>query len=118
MKKILVVDDSIHNLEFINIFLDMEGYLVFCIKDGAQINDAVKVFNPNLILLDIMLGETDGFDLCRMIKDTPNFSHIPIMMMSGTRHINTIKKKASGAEDVIVKPFDLDVFSKKVHDLV
>jgi CheY-like chemotaxis protein len=118
MKRILVVDDNEDVLEFIKLFLDMEGYRVHCIKDGKLLIDAVQTFSPNLILIDIILGSIDGRTLCRMLKDIPCYAHIPIVMMSASYSINILKDKDYGTHEFFEKPFDLDLFTQRIQELV
>jgi adenylate cyclase len=103
---ILVVDDNAVNLQFISLVLERSGYQVIVAKSGS---DALKVMDnclPDLILLDILMPEMDGYTVCRKIKSTPYLSHIPIIFLSALDAIfDKIKAFDSGGVDYISKPF-------------
>ncbi len=114
MKKILVVDDAVDIVEIIEMILDLEGYEVHSIYHGYQLTEEVKNCEPDLILLDIMLGNQDGRELCKMLKSGFDTKHIPIIMISATHDIGTLAAKSCPADDFIAKPFDIDCLIKKV----
>jgi CheY-like chemotaxis protein len=107
-KKVLVVDDNPDILDVIQLILESEGYGVSCLKDGTQLVDAIVSYRPNLILLDIMLGEFDGRDLCRSLKENPETNHIPIIMISASHGLLSLEEKNCNAEAFIGKPFEID----------
>lgn len=102
--KILVVDDDANICELLRLYLEKEGYAVFCAFDGS---DAIAKFekeNPSLILLDIMLPKLDGWQVCREIRKT---SQVPIIMITAkSETFDKILGLELGADDYISKPFD------------
>ena len=118
MKKVLVVDDNEEILNVISILLDMEGYKVKCQDTGLEIFDTVFSYAPDIILLDIMLGNSDGREICRELKSNPGTKHIPIIMISASHNINAVPGKECHAEDFIAKPFNIDHLVAKVGQYV
>ena len=102
--KILVVDDDEHISELISLYLTREGYETKEVHNGKDALKEFGIFNPKLILLDIMLPEMDGYEVCKEIRKT---SKIPIIML--TAKGDTFDKVLGlelGADDYIVKPFE------------
>ena len=118
MKKILVVDDNREILNVLTILLETEGYLVKCKSSGSGILETVSRFSPDVVLLDIMLGNYDGRDICKDIKDNIDTTHIPIIMISASHQLYQMREKFCKAEEFITKPFDLDELLAKVQQYV
>lgn len=115
-KKILIIEDEetlIHNLAE---KLRAEGYKVLTAMEGESGWDMVRSEKPDLIVLDIMLPGLDGLSLCRMIRNEPSTSRIPIVMLTarGTE-VDKIVGLESGADDYIVKPFGLGELLARVR---
>jgi DNA-binding response OmpR family regulator len=108
MKKVLIVDDNNEILDIISIVLDMEGYSVECSNSGHRILDKVLRYSPDLILLDIMLGDLDGREICKELKGNFDTKHIPVIMISASHHLYNNNVKVCDADDFIAKPFDID----------
>ncbi len=102
--KILVVDDDANICELLRLYLEKEGYTVFCAFDGADAISKFEKENPSLILLDIMLPKLDGWQVCREIRKT---SQVPIIMITAkSETFDKILGLELGADDYISKPFD------------
>ena len=103
-EKILVVDDDTNICELLRLYLEKEGYSVTIANTGMQ---AVKLFaehQPDLMLLDIMLPELDGWQVCREIRKKSN---VPIIMITAkSETFDKVLGLELGADDYIVKPFD------------
>lgn len=103
-QKILIVDDDVNISELISLYLTKECFETFIVNDGDEVLTSFKEFNPNLILLDIMLPGIDGYEICREIRKT---SQIPIIMLSAKGEIfDKVLGLELGADDYIIKPFD------------
>lgn len=103
MYKILVVDDEPMIQKFMEGFLSREGYLVK-VWIGEKIHEVIKEFNPDLVLLDIMMPGTDGFEVCKQIRKTNN---IPIVFLSAKNDVmDRVLGFTLGADDFLAKPFD------------
>ncbi len=118
MKKILVVEDEPNIRGIIVARLVDMGFTVLIAKDGREGLELVRKELPDIVLLDIMLPEMDGFKVCRMIKFDVALEHIKIIICSA-RGSDTDKKLAeqAGADAYIVKPFDIKQFIEEVKRL-
>ena len=114
MKKILIVDDSIDILEVLSILFDLEGYEVKTIDNGFAITEIIKEYQPDLILLDVMLGVLDGRLICCELKGAPETATIPIIMISASHELNLKSQQKYHADDFIAKPFEIDFLLEKV----
>ena len=79
---ILVIDDNPDNFDTIETFLDPQTYDIHYAPGGAQALEYMAVFQPALILLDVMMPDMDGFEVCRRIKANAKWQSIPIMMVT------------------------------------
>lgn len=103
-QKILVVDDDQHIAELISLYLMKDGYDTQEVYDGKQALEAVTTYEPNLILLDLMLPGMDGYQVCAEVRKT---SKVPIIMLTAKGEtFDKVLGLELGADDYIVKPFD------------
>lgn len=103
-QKILIVDDDENIAELISLYLIKECYETQIVNDGESALEAYKTFNPNLILLDLMLPGMDGYQVCREIRKDSN---TPIIMLSAKGEIfDKVLGLELGADDYMIKPFD------------
>ena len=107
MKRILVVDDDQDILEVIKYILEDSGYKVDTLSDGNKLIDKINENTPDLLLLDIMLGNMDGRELCKTIKLSEATHNIPVIMVSASHEITTFNT-TDGPNGFIAKPFDID----------
>lgn len=104
--KILVVDDLLENLRLLASLLIEEGYEVRRAPDGAMALSNIPRFQPDLVLLDIMMPDLDGYEVCTQIKANPNSQDIPVIFLSALDlTFDKIKAFEVGAADFIHKPF-------------
>jgi twitching motility two-component system response regulator PilG len=105
-KKILIVEDEESLLKLESILLTSKGYQVEGVADGLAALEAVKNHEPDLVLLDIMLPEIDGFEVCRRIKEDPSTKHIPVIMLTAKKSREDMARgEQVGADWYITKPF-------------
>ncbi|MGV8879125.1 MAG: response regulator [Sphingobacteriaceae bacterium] len=110
VKKILIVDDDIYILEAMEELLKYSGYEVDTTAKGDEVFNLTNKFQPDLILMDIMLSGMDGRDICWELKANLSTKNIPVIMISATLNVkNSVKQ--FGADDFVAKPFD-------IHDLL
>lgn len=103
-QRILIVDDDNNIAELISLYLTKECYETMIVNDGEAALSAVESYNPNLILLDLMLPGMDGYQVCREVRTKNN---IPIIMLSAKGEIfDKVLGLELGADDYIMKPFD------------
>ncbi|TWI74164.1 phospho-acceptor domain-containing protein [Desulfobotulus alkaliphilus] len=104
--KIMVVDDTPANLKLLHQILTAEGYRVFAFLSGSQALKAAEKNPPDLIILDIMMPDMDGFGLCRILKKDNTLNAIPVIFISALNDTqNKIKAFSEGGVDYIAKPF-------------
>jgi response regulator RpfG family c-di-GMP phosphodiesterase len=105
--KILCVDDEAVNLKLYDAFLQPQGYEVLHAQSGARALEMVRTQNVDLVLLDVMMPEMNGYDVCRQIKEDPERRHIPVVMITSLQNRKERTKGIeAGAEDFISKPID------------
>jgi len=103
---ILIVDDQPANLSIMCELLDTVGYEVAIASDGMSAIAKMQYIHPDLIMLDIMMPELDGFETCKILKNNPDHAEIPVIFMSATTDsLDKIKGLSLGAVDYITKPF-------------
>ena len=103
-QKILIVDDDTNISELISLYLMKECFETMCVEDGESALTAVKTFNPDLMLLDIMLPGMDGYQVCRELRKDSN---LPVIMLSAKGEVfDKVLGLEMGADDYIIKPFD------------
>ena len=105
-EKILVVDDEPAMAEMIRIHLERKRYHVFSALHGEEAISKAQVQNPDLILLDVMMPDINGYEVCRRLKENISTSLIPIIILTGRGEIeDRIAGFQVGADDYLVKPF-------------
>ena len=104
MQTILVVDDEQNIIELAKLYLERDGYKVEGVTNGQDALSKQRTLNPDLIILDLMLPDIDGFDVCRQIRAK---SSVPILMLTARREdIDKIIGLELGADDYLTKPFN------------
>ncbi|MCI8996515.1 MAG: response regulator transcription factor [Lachnospiraceae bacterium] len=103
-QKILIVDDDVNIAELIDLYLTKECFQTMMVHDGEEALKVFDTFQPNLILLDLMLPGIDGYQVCREIRAKSN---TPIIMLSAKGEIfDKVLGLELGADDYVIKPFD------------
>ena len=103
-QKILIVDDDVNICELLRIYLEKDGYSADVVTDGLKAIDAFNTYNPDIVLLDIMLPGLDGWQICREIR---KFSQTPIIMLTAKGEtFDKVLGLELGADDYITKPFE------------
>jgi len=106
MKKILLIEDDADLYALLKYNLEREGFVLVGSQTGRGAVDLCRREKPNLILLDIMLPDSDGLDICRGIRSQPEMAHIPIIFLTArAAESDRIVGLELGANDYIVKPF-------------
>lgn len=118
-KKILIVEDEESLLKLESILLSTKGYLVRGAASGTAALEAVAEDPPDLILLDVMLPEMDGFQVCERIKADPATSHIPIILLTARKSEQDLARgRAAGADEYITKPFKSAMVMMTIDKLI
>jgi DNA-binding response OmpR family regulator len=115
-QKILVLDDDADILEVISYILIDKGYEVSTLESGENLFNCVWHFQPDLILMDVMLGGMDGRVLCSELKHCEETSLLPVILISATHDLAGVLRQDGAPDDFIAKPFDISLLTKKVKD--
>lgn len=113
---ILLVDDVEDNLDLLREIFEDETYDIFIARDGAQALQAIRNIQPDVILLDVLMPQIDGIEVCRRLKADPELETIPVLMISalGQDH-DVIRGLEAGAQDYISKPFSAPIVRAHVR---
>ncbi len=118
-KKILVVDDEPDVTELLAFNLTQQGYAVEAIQNPLLILGKAKEFHPDLFILDIMMPELSGTQICRMLRSDPEFVQTPIIFLTARGETeDRIQGLESGGDDYIAKPFDIRELSLRIQGLL
>ena len=110
--KILVIDDDVNICDLLRMYLEKEGYEVRTANDGVEGITAFRMYEPDMVLLDIMLPKKDGWQVCREIRE---ISSKPIIMITAKGEVfDKVLGLELGADDFVVKPFDMKELSARV----
>ena len=110
--KLLIVDDDSNISDLLKIYFENEGYEVKTVGDGAEGINYFKMYEPDLVLLDIMLPKKDGWQVCREIRE---ISSKPIIMVTAKGEVfDKVLGLELGADDFVVKPFDMKELSARI----
>lgn len=104
-EKILIVDDDIDSLKLIGLMLQRQGYEISAASSGAQALTKASGETPNLIILDVMMPDMDGYEVCRRLRANPNTQGIPIIMFTAKTLVDDkVAGFEAGADDYLTKP--------------
>lgn len=118
-KLILVVDDEQDILELVEYNLAKQGYRVMLTDNGAQALTLVRDHKPDLILLDIMMPDMDGHQVCTKLKSDQRFSHIPIIFLTArSDEMTEIRGLDEGADDYITKPVSISKLISRINAIL
>lgn len=114
-QKILIVDDELDALIALKRALEADNYNVVEASDGLNAIEKVKAENPDIILLDLMMPEIDGIEVCKRLKSDSKYEHIPIIMLTAKGDItDKIEGIEIGADDYVTKPFNLNELKARI----
>ncbi|MGM5483617.1 MAG: response regulator transcription factor [Nanobdellota archaeon] len=113
--KVLVVDDEPHIVNLIRLTLSGDKYEVYSAYSGLEAIKLAKQIKPSLIILDLMMPNVDGYQVCEEIRKDKSTTETPIMILSAkSQLVDKFKSINVGADDYMVKPFDPDELVKRV----
>jgi DNA-binding response OmpR family regulator len=111
-KRVLVVDDDVKTVELVKLYLNRDGYQVLTAYDGIEALRLARESSPDLIVLDLMLPDIDGLEVCRILR---NESDVPIIMLTArTTDQDKLAGLGLGADDYVTKPFSPKVLVARV----
>lgn len=113
-KKILIADDNENIREALTYLLEDEGYTLSLAKDGAEALRKVREVSPDILFLDIMMPEINGYDVCRTIKNDPDLRKTYVIMLTAKGQADEQERgRKAGADEYVVKPFSpMEVLAK------
>ncbi len=117
MKNILIIEDVEDHLEIVKLILEQNGYNILVATTGTEGLNCARTNSPDLVILDVVLPEMNGYEVCKEIKNGTDTKHIPIIMLSvrsNPEDIETAYK--AGANKYITKPFNLEDLVKEVKN--
>ena len=118
-KKILTVDDNLNILNLYKYFFNNSDYILFQAEDGMIALDLIEKEMPDIIITDVLMPKIDGFELCNKLKSNPEFSNIPIIIVTNLAdEEKKIMGLEAGADDFITKPFSGQILLAKVKSLL
>ncbi|MCZ4223258.1 response regulator [Pedobacter rhodius] len=117
MTRILVVDNDFSNADAIQMVLENLEYVVKSINQPELLKDTIEKFMPDLIIMDILLGNSDGRVLCDLIKADSKTAHIPVMLITAMMR-SQANAITCQADSLMLKPFDFLKFAEEVHTLI
>ena len=119
MIKILIADDEPDILEFLKYNLEANGFIVFTAEDGKRAIEMATKERPDVIILDIMMPNMDGIEVCRELRERTEFNDtIIIFLTARSEDYSHIAGFEAGADDYIVKPVRLKVFIAKIQSII
>ncbi len=117
--KILIADDNPTNVELLEAYLSEQPYEIAVATDGRDTLDKVAEFQPDLILLDIMMPKLSGFEVCKTIKDNPATRNTMILMVTALNELGDIERAVSaGCDDFLSKPINKFALLKRVETML
>jgi DNA-binding response OmpR family regulator len=119
MGKILIVDDDQGTTKLLEIMLSKEGYDVVSVNNSCDTLTTALRYDPNLILLDLVMPSADGFEVCRNVREKSQFARVPIVFFTS---VSDVEKKVAafglGASDYIVKPVHPQELKVRIKALI
>ena len=116
-KKIFIVEDELDFLSTLRERLEFEGFVVATAVDGEEALKKIPQEKPDLILLDIMLPEMNGYQVCRELKSNPETKTIPVVVVTAkSQESDKFWAKETGADDYLTKPFEMEELLQKIQD--
>jgi CheY-like chemotaxis protein len=119
VKKILLADDSITIQKVVELTFSEDDYQVACVSNGAQALKKIIEWRPNIVLLDVIMPEKNGYEVCEDMKRHPSTSSIPVLLLTGTfEPFDQKRAAAAGAGGHLTKPFESQALVAKVEELL
>ena len=115
-KRVLIVEDDVNLSALLRENLIFEGFEVDCVADGDQVLGKARAFMPDLVVLDVMLPNTNGFELCSALRHN---GRTPVLILSArSQKADKLRGLTLGADDYMTKPFDLDELLARVNAIL
>ena len=117
--KVLVVDDEADIVELVRYNLEMDGHQLFCARNGLEALNQARKHLPDVILLDLMLPDMDGFSICEILRCQPSTANIPVIMLTAMAgEMPRLHGFEVGASDYCLKPIRLRDLRERVRSVI
>ena len=116
MKRILVADDESDVVELLKFLLEKDGYSVMTAANGKDALDLVKNEKPDLVLLDVMMPEMDGYSVQNQLLENPETKSIPVIILTAKGQLRDVFAMAGNVKAYIEKPFDPKALRTKIQE--
>jgi len=117
-KKILIAEDEEEIIELIKSALEREGYEVSAVMHGSRLLSTIKIQNPDMLLLDVLLPGIDGYSLQLQLAQDETTKNLPVIIMTALPASKTLFEKFEQVKFFLTKPFEVDVLIDKVKEIM
>jgi DNA-binding response OmpR family regulator len=119
LKKLLIVDDEEGVRALVRMTLDNGAYQIIEASEGLEALDLAREYRPDLVLLDVMLPDVSGMDVCRKIKDDPELASTTVVMLTARAQTSDVgDAEEAGADGYFTKPFSPIALTRKVESIL
>jgi two-component system phosphate regulon response regulator PhoB len=119
LKKLLIVDDEDGLRSLVRMTLDSEGYQILEAQEGGHALELARAHHPDLVLLDVMLPDLSGFEICRQIKSDPLMASTTVLMLTAKAQESDLgEAETAGADGYFVKPFSPIALMQRVESIL
>ena len=116
---IMMVDDSPEILSIYSIFFERQGYTIHKAMDSANALKMLEELDPDLFILDVMMPEINGIELCQRIRDIPQHEQTPVIILSAFSDTGIVEQTfAAGANDYVIKPIDPQELETRIREFL
>ena len=116
--RVVLIDDDPDLRKLVKLTLEFTaGWQVTAAADGETGIAAVRTERPDLAIVDIMMPDMDGYQVCRRLKDDPSTRAVPVVFLTARKELDEEKVRACGAHGVVVKPFEPDLLADELRKL-
>jgi CheY-like chemotaxis protein len=118
-KIIMVCDDDLNVIETVGLVAREEGYEVISAEDGTEGLRLARERHPDLLFLDVMMGEPDGVEVCKALKSDPATHHIHVILLTAMcQSIDAERGYRAGADEYLLKPYYPRLLRKRLHEIL
>lgn len=114
---VLIVDDDPQLMHVVAMFFELEGFHVLRARDGKEALDVLAEYLPDVVLLDVMMPEVNGLEVCRQIKQDDRLKVVPVIVFTAAEH-DEAELRGAGADRFISKPYSLEGLRDTVQEVL